>query len=543
MNRRLSRLAMFLRDRWFSIDLRTLGLFRIVFGLRLLIGLMQDTWDGNLVAFFSNDGVLSNHFALFAPIQPRAWSLLFAVSSPAEVAVAFLAIAAVYVLYTIGWKTRLMQILVIVCFISVVNRNLLLQDGGSFVTTVLAVWTAFLPLGARFSLDSRLARQEMGAAPPPVAGRAERYVSFACFAVLLQIAVIYLFNAANKYGPSWSSGTAVHYVLWQNRMNTFFAGILRLHEPGWFSPVMSRATLIFEWTAPALILTPILQTWTRRVLIAGMWSFHLGIAMILSLGAFSYVMMIGGLLLLGGRDWDLLERLAARCQRSWRRRTGRRDVAEASDGGPWNLLGAATGTPPPARTAPPEQPRPIVSLKRRGARIAREGVAIVLFAAMLSELTLANPCVPPRLQMQSRPEWMAAMLHYLRVYQAWGMFSPDAPGQDGIVVVDATLADGSHVDPLTNRPPDFDALAHGPWYLGHHWSEYMSYYPWERHRRYRDGLLHHVLRRYARGQPPADKSIRSVEIVWLSAQSPPPGKTAPENIRRETLISYVVPPG
>lgn len=246
-------LATFLRARWFSIDDRTLGLFRIAFALCLIGNLYDHAAGGNLVAFFTNEGVLSNHLALFAPIQHRAWSLLFAFSTPAEVTVAFGAILVVYLLYLVGWKTRLMQLLVLVCFISLVNRNLLLQDGGSFTCTLLAVWTAFLPLGARFSVDRWLA-----SSPPsfPVAPRSSVHVSLVCFALLAQLAAIYGFNAANKTGQTWHTGTAVHYVLWQLSRNTALAGVLRLHEPAWFSPALSWATMGFEWAAPYWLCRP-----------------------------------------------------------------------------------------------------------------------------------------------------------------------------------------------------------------------------------------------------------------------------------------------
>jgi hypothetical protein len=166
---------------------------------------------------------------------------------------------------------------------------------------------------------------------------------------------------------------------------------------------------------------------------------------------------------------------------------------------------------------------------------------MLLFVAMSAELSLANPCIPPRFQMEGRPPWMGALLHYLRVYQTWGMFSADAPLEDGVVVVDAVLADGSHLDPLTDRAPDFDAFSHGPWYPGHDWSEYMSYIPWERHRAYRDGLLQHVLRSYESRGHPAEKEIRSLDIIWLSAQSPSPGGLSDHDIKRELLVSYVAP--
>src|SRR3569623_2074716 len=270
----------FARDRWLSIDLRTLGLFRIAFGLCLLANLLDHATGGNLTTFFSNDGVLTNHFALFAPIQLREWSLLFAFSRPGEVAVAFAAIFAGYVLYTIGWRTRVMQVLALICFISIQNRNLLLQDGGSFACSALAVWTTFLPLGARFSIDAWMRRQRLLArgGTPPAEGAPPRHVSFVCLALLLQLAVIYGFNAANKSGDTWRDGSAVHYILWLNSRNTWLAGPLRAHEPSWFSPLLTRAPLAFEWSAPFLALCPVWQRPLRRLLILWMWFFHLVIA-------------------------------------------------------------------------------------------------------------------------------------------------------------------------------------------------------------------------------------------------------------------------
>src|SRR3569623_180417 len=179
----LARVWAFARDRRLSIDLRTLGLFRIAFGLCLMANLIDHATGGNLTTFFSNDGVLTNHFALFAPIQARVWSLLFAFSRPGEVAVAFAAILVVYTLYTIGWRTRVMQVLALICFISIQNRNLLLQDGGSFTCSAIAVWPAFLPLGARISVDAWMRRQRLLAHGGPADPAAPpRHVSFECLA-------------------------------------------------------------------------------------------------------------------------------------------------------------------------------------------------------------------------------------------------------------------------------------------------------------------------------------------------------------------------
>lgn len=536
-------LGRFLGYRWLSIDLRTLGLFRIAFGLSLMANLAEHAGGGRLEAFYSNDGVLTNHFALFAPVQPRVWSLLFAFSRPAEVAIAFTAISVVYLLYTVGWKTRLMQVLVVVCFISLVNRNLLLQDGGSFVTTILCLWTAFLPLGARFSVDRWLA----GARTPAAAGDepaavAPRHLSLVCFALCLQLAAIYGLNAANKTGAAWRDGTAVHYILWQNSTNTALAGFLRLHEPSWLSPFLTKATLAFEWTAPVLALTPILQLWSRRVLIAGMWLFHAGIASFLSLGPFAYAMMAYSLLLLGPADWAALGSLAGRVTRVVRRcaaarvwpRAHRSLLAIAARAR--RLALAAGSIRRPSWAAAPDP----LGVRRCLGRLAiglREVVAVILAVAMAAELTLANPSVPERLRFDRRPQWMAEIVYYLRIYQTWGMFAPDPPFDNGRLVVDAVLADGSHVDPLTGRPPDFEAPLGGPYFIGHDWSEYMFYYPWDRHRAYRPGLGDYIRHLGRASATTPGKELRSFEVYWVSARSPAPGGLRPHDLKREQLIS------
>ncbi|MBC8131767.1 MAG: hypothetical protein H7X95_02205 [Deltaproteobacteria bacterium] len=184
---------------------------------------------------------------------------------------------------------------------------------------------------------------------------------------------------------------------------------------------------------------------------------------------------------------------------------------------------------------PPRRPKNIL---RRFPVFLREGVAAILFVAMFAEVTLANAVVPERLRWASRPAWMAETLFYLRAYQTWGMFSPDVPTSDGGIVVDATLMDGSKIDPLTGKVPDLEAPLHGPYGLDHDWSEYMFYYSWERHRLFRAGLRDYVVRRHQARVSAPEKQIRSLDIYWVTAESPPPGETQPRNLKRELMISY-----
>src|SRR6202034_2371578 len=139
-----------------------------------------------------------------------SWSLLYAFGTPGEVRVVMLCICFVYAAYVVGWHTRWMQWLVVVILVSLDNRNLLLESNAATVTIIAAVFTALLPLGDRFSIDAlRLPRLSD-----------PRVVRGAFGILILQFAAIYMFNALQKSGPTWKDGSAVHWVLWQNRLAT-----------------------------------------------------------------------------------------------------------------------------------------------------------------------------------------------------------------------------------------------------------------------------------------------------------------------------------
>jgi hypothetical protein len=78
------------KERWGTLDTRTLGLFRVAFGLLLISNLLDRTgfFGDDLVSFYSNDGLWPNHYALFLPPTPGYWTLLAGFSTPTEVRLA-----------------------------------------------------------------------------------------------------------------------------------------------------------------------------------------------------------------------------------------------------------------------------------------------------------------------------------------------------------------------------------------------------------------------------------------------------------------------
>jgi hypothetical protein len=319
MNARLGRARDFLVSRYLTVDARSLGLFRIFFGLHLIANLYDRTQGPDGIAFYTNEGVMPNHYALFAPAGDKLWSLLLPFSTPAEVQVAFALIFTVYVFYVLGYKTKVFQILVVICFLSLDNRNLHLQNGGIVVTNIVAIWTAFLPVGARFSVDHllRSLKGRVETTPAELNDRAAMlqsppsFVRLAFLGIVVNFACIYFFNFAHKRGATWHDGSAFHWVLWQNRIATIWADLLRMHEPRWLSPFATWSTLAIEVGLPVWLLIPTAPKWPRRIAILSIFLLHTCISLLMTLGPFSYSMMAFSLLLIGPDDWALVSRFFA----------------------------------------------------------------------------------------------------------------------------------------------------------------------------------------------------------------------------------------
>ncbi|HTQ07813.1 MAG TPA: hypothetical protein VMI54_28360, partial [Polyangiaceae bacterium] len=202
------------------MDRRVLGAVRIAYGLVLLYDLLRRVRVLDL--YYSNDGILANHYLLFQPQDRPQFSWLMPFSTGGEVRVAFLGLGAIYTLYTLGLFTRVMQILAVCAVTSLNSRNLFAEDGGVSTLINLGLWSAFLPLGDRYSLDALVREARLPTLRARVALRRrlqKPVVSLAVLALTLQLIAIYWLNAVQKTGATWRQGEAVHYVLWQSRIS------------------------------------------------------------------------------------------------------------------------------------------------------------------------------------------------------------------------------------------------------------------------------------------------------------------------------------
>jgi predicted DCC family thiol-disulfide oxidoreductase YuxK len=310
-----------LRRTYFEMDPRTLAFGRIFFALVLIGDLLRRIpW---LREFYTNAGILPNHTVLWRPAVPRLFSFFYMSSLPEEAVIWFAICFFCFFCFLIGWRTRLFHVLSFVMTTSLHNRMLFAENWGGVAIGALMAWTIWLPTGRRWSVDAVLASmrarrdetpEDLAAGVPGPDNTPAR--SLAVFGLLLQIAIIYWFNYVHKSGQTWKDGTAVYYVLHQERIITWLGLQIREHVPYWVTKLLTNGTLVIEAAAPLLILTPVFWRWTRPLTVLLLFGLHGSIAAMVNLGIFSAAMIAYEPFLITSPVWDLIGRLSPRKRRA-----------------------------------------------------------------------------------------------------------------------------------------------------------------------------------------------------------------------------------
>jgi hypothetical protein len=513
----------YLRVIYLTVDPRSLGLFRVGFGLVLLSDLVR-RWVG-LEFWYANSGLLPNHTLLWRPPAERMFSLFFTISSVREAQLGFVVCGVVYVMFLFGYRTRWAQLLALVARVSLNSRLAVLENGGDMVMDLLCLLTLPLPLGLRFSLDAVATAQHearasgAGARLPDWARRP--VVSVAVLGLLLQFSAIYFFNAASKNGLAWRDGSAVHYALHQDKLVTWLGVWMREHLPGPALHALTRATLATEWLGCLLLITPVFVKQARLVAVCLMPLLHLGFALGLNLGGFSPAMMSFFPLLLCAEHWQTLSRRFGRSAAELRAALERGALVVV------RLLRA----PPLAR------PTPL-------ARALGDAAIVTLLLAITSEVLNDNTPVPPALRF-AQPAWAKAVIEYPRILQGWRMFASEPPRVDSMIHVDATTAKGEHVDPYNRVASDqpFPAGNVVPTHMGQ--SQFFVMYSErianQNYAAYRQAFSEWLVAYPERTGRPED-CLLSYEVYLVTDQSPLWGaRSAPKPLERQRFMSYSAP--
>ncbi len=409
-------------DFYLRIDLRSLALFRILAALLLI----HDWWVRlpDLGAFYTASGVL--------PVDalPKAggiyhFSLLDNCQTLTSVQIAFAIGLFFYLLLLVGYQTRIAKFASFVFFASVLSRSLVLHASSHLVLIVMLMWSLFLPLGRRFSLDQYFAerrRKKNTDAQDVSTGFLTSSLcdpSLAALAMVGQIAAIYLFTAIVKYGTAWQDLTALYYALQIDQMVTPLGRWLST-APLWSIKLATASTLALEWMSAFLIFSFWWQPYLRRVAIGSLVVLHVGIWLTINVGDFSPIMISTYALLLLPQDWLWLSKFF------------------------------------PALGVLPAQEE-IIEVKKSFVQtllLVLTNAAVVLIAAAIL-LDAYNINVAGRLKQPKlvAPPLLKAISKAAFLKQDWHLFAPDVLRDDGWMVVDGITAAGEHIDPLTGKEP------------------------------------------------------------------------------------------
>jgi Vitamin K-dependent gamma-carboxylase len=288
------------------ISARPLGAFRIAFGLIILmyLGIMSVEFDH----WYTGAGLLQGTEAREAA-GPLRFSPLQYVTDPTVAHLFYAFTVAVAVGFTLGWRTRLMSVLLYLCMLSLYHRNVSSNGGPDAVPFIVTFYMMFCPSGAAYSLDALKAARKRGSAAEPL------IVPWGVRLLQMQICLIYFQSTIIKLqGQLWLNGTTVHHILF-----------LREYRDQNLEVLAQYPLLINFMTHGAILTQFALAFWlwfrpTRRwAMLAGL-ALHAGIRPILNIPAFGEVMTAVYLTFLAPDELDALLRFLD--PRTWMARLG-----------------------------------------------------------------------------------------------------------------------------------------------------------------------------------------------------------------------------
>lgn len=279
----------------FAMDTRSLALARVWIALAILADLEQKSRF--LQAFYTDQGLLPRSALATQFYQPYFFSLHMA-SGEAWFQIALFLFAALCALgLLLGYKTRLMTFVSWILLISLQARNLPILNAGDGILRLFLFWSMFLPMGAHWSVDRALTPDT----PPPT-----RVTTVATVGWILQLVSIYWVTMALRQSPEWwEAGTAIYYALQLEQLTTVF-GAWVAGQPLWFLQILTWTTVSLELGAPLLLLLPQKQGIFRLLGCLGGIALHLGIFLMMHIGVFPFIAMIGWVALFPPLLWDTL---------------------------------------------------------------------------------------------------------------------------------------------------------------------------------------------------------------------------------------------
>jgi len=403
----------------FSIDLRSLALFRVSLAL-LLFAEICDRALG-FTAYYTDRGVLPS--AVMNELMTHHPSLLLLSDSEIYAACFFVIAGLSSIMMLVGWRTRIATIVMFIALSSIQTRNPLINHNGDALMRYLLMWGMFLPLGACYSLDARSKR---------VRRDAGSVYSVASAALLLQGLFVYFVVAVSKFQYDiWWAGNSLWSVLQIDSYVRPFGEFL-LNYPDLVA-LMAHGSMVMEALFPMLLFSPWQRDRARTLCVLLATLFQLNIFVVASIGTFQPLTILTLFPFLPAWFWDRFTKV----------------------------------TPAQRSIAAPESKSTAMWL---GHVAATSLVSVLLAYTVVSNLSAL------RKDKHSLPEPLASIGFALNLDQRWRMFANAGATPQGWHVVAGELPDGRWVDmirgdipPNTQRPENYSSsMINNAWRI--YWS-------------------------------------------------------------------------
>ena len=276
--------------RAFELDMRAIGLFRIALGLVVLADQLVRLLDWS--ALHGSGGFSSRELAREWE-GAWVWSVYWLSDSPLLPILIDIVRVPVTVMLILGIRSRTMALVLFVIVSSVINYNLLPIQGGDRVLTVMLFFSVFLPLGARFSLESMW--------HGPDERRSFRSMGSAAYAV--QVLLVFFVSGILKTHPSWTTDfTAISMAI---HLEVFATETARLwRHLDFATQALTFVVIWIEWLAPVIALLPGL--WARSIGVGALLILEIGIWFSLEVGLFPFISVVSLLPLVPGAWIDVV---------------------------------------------------------------------------------------------------------------------------------------------------------------------------------------------------------------------------------------------
>jgi hypothetical protein len=370
-------------------------------------------------------------------------------------------------------------------------RQPMILQGNDVLLRCALFWSFFVPLGARFSLDSL--------AKTATTYHSNRILSWGTAAIILQLSLVYLNAGIPKVSYEWRGDfNALYYVLNMDYFTNPF-GYWLLQYPA-ILVLLTKATLLLEVSVPFLLLMPFGNAYLRLILFTIMVGFHLGIYLCMDVGLFSFMCIAYWLVVLPSLFWDKLTAVI-----------------------PWKSFSSNTEINGPEVLATPG-PRWLIP-------------CLLIFVMVMNYQRYLNPPM-----VSDKATVIDTVGRITGLDQYWAMFSPGVL-KDGLKIwAEGTTADGTKVNLFNpsqdNRKSDKRMI----------WGKEDSYARkrfliWGLYEFPRDpfsrAFLKMMFEQWNQTHSAKDQIV-SAQIVSLKTQTAPPYQTIESpTINEKTLMNYI----